>query len=148
MGNFIRVYTLYKRHTHGMCVITFFRTIDLLIGCSHPSIQKHAQLYNDDEILAKSLEMNELTIAETVVICKLMRSFIFRDTDESEKVARQYLDFFEERNRGPLQFIQIYRYFYGGLIAFDCFRRTQDQYWNEIGMRSISKFEMLVTECE
>ena len=112
-------------------------------------MKKDAHLDEDaNEILAKALETNELNVAETFVTSKMMSSFILRDTAEAEKVARQYLDFFEDRNQGVINFINIYRYFFGGLIAFECFRRTHDQYWEEIGRRSISKFEIWTNECE
>ena len=74
---------------------------------------------DDDQILAKSLEVKELNVAETVVVCKMMCSFIFRDLDTAEEVASQYLGFFEQLGCVIVQFINIHRYFYGGLIVSD-----------------------------
>ena len=80
----------------------------------------------------------------------MMYSFIFKDLNKAEEVARQYLELIEQQDiGGTLQFVNIHRYFYGGLIAFDCFRRTQEgQVWMNIGNRSLSKFESWPSKCE
>lgn len=151
--SFMHLYSLYKRHTLHMSVIPFANAISLLSGGSIQNKQE------DDQILAKSLEARELAVCETVVVCKMLCSFIFRDLAEAGKVALEYLDFFEGHGSVSLQFIDIYRYFYGGLIAFDCFRKSQSQqseitgntspdYWLGVGMRSISKFETWSMECK
>lgn len=95
-----------------------------------------------------ALEKKELSVSEAVIVCKMMCSFILRDLDKAEKIAREYLDFFEQNDSGPMQYVNIHRYYYGGLIAFHCFRNTQDEYWKEIGLRSISKFEKWNNECQ
>ena len=109
---FIQLYSLYKRHTLRFSVAPFSNAIASLAGRKCPSFHE-----TDDDILAKSLEVKELNVAETVVVCKMMCSLIFRKLDEAEQVAKQYMDFFEEHNTGAMQFINIYRHFYGGLIV-------------------------------
>ena len=99
-------------------------------------------------MLAQAIQMKEVVLAETVVVCKMLqRCLVFRDFDEAETIARQYLGFFEECDNGSSQFVNIYRYFYGGLIAFHCFRKIQDKYWKALGMQSITKFEKWTKVC-
>lgn len=120
LTSFMRLYSLYKRQTISMSVAPFYNAIRSLAGGKRTYIRKNSQdslSEDDDEILAKSLEIKELNVAETVVVCKLMTSFIFRDLDKAEKVAREYLDFFEHHTGVVAQFVHIYRYFYGGLIV-------------------------------
>ena len=117
---FMRLYSLYKRHHIRIAVAPIHNAIVSLVGGYHPLIQKMTPVKeDDDQILAKSLEVKELNVAETVVVCKMMCSFIFRDLDTAEEVASQYLGFFEQLGCVIVQFINIHRYFYGGLIVSD-----------------------------
>ena len=138
--------SIYKRHLLCLSLSPFCNAILSLTG------RKLSQYEDIDHILAVSLEKKELVACETIIVCKMMCSFIFRNLDEAGKIAQQSLEFFERhdglgQSYSYLQFINIYRYFYRGLIAFDCFRRTQDQFWEDMGKRSISKFEKWVSEC-
>lgn len=99
--------------------------------------------YEDMEpILGKYLAKKDWVVCETIIVCKLMCSFIFRDLDTAGKIVHQYSSFFEQQS-GILKlgFVSIYLYFYAGLVAFHCFRKTKDQVWMNIGEKSISKFE-------
>jgi len=147
--SFLRLYSLYKRHTLHMCVTPINNAIISLVGRNRPVVWENKYgTKDDDEILAKALEIQELNVGETVVVCKMMYNFIFRNLDEAETVAQQYLEFFERHDSALLNFINIYRYFYGGLIALGRFRKNGGQFWMDIGERSISQFEAWNTECE
>ena len=117
VNTFMSLYFLYKRHTLHICVAPFSNAIALLVGRDLPGRRNSLPDDNDDQILVKSLKVKEMTVAETVVICKMMCSLIFRDLENAEKVARQYMDFFAKQGSGSLAFITIYRQFYGGLIV-------------------------------
>ena len=41
----------------------------------------------------------------------------------------------------------IFRAFYGGLVAFYMLRESQDKYWMAIGQQSLQKFEIWNNEC-
>lgn len=158
-SSFMRLFSLYKRDTLRIANAPMFNAMALLVGCKHPVIKKHGcEHEGDDEILAKSLAVKEMTCAETVVVTQMMCSVIFRDMGKAEKLAREFLDSFEGQQVGTISyFINIYRYFYGGLIvsawtfvckdtvcmssgiiylfirllllrqAFDCFRRSANR---------------------
>ena len=140
--------TFYKRHLLSLSLVPVSNVISSLTGQNQEMASNKTRTANEDKILAQAIQMKELVLAETVVVCKMLRCLIFRDLDEAETIARQYLGFFEDRDNGPSQFMNIYRYFYGGLIAFHCFRKTQDKYWKALGMQSISKFEKWTKMCE
>ena len=114
----MHMYSLYQRQTMRIANTPISNAMAALVGPNHPRIKKYTRGNEDcDQILIKSLAVNEITVAETVIVCKLMVSFIFRDMIKAEKIASKHLPFFDAQQGGPLQFINIYRYFYGGLIV-------------------------------
>lgn len=141
---FIPQYVLYQRNILEMSLIPFSNAMARLEGS-----KCHAhESFDDDQILKMALAKNDLTVAETVVVLKMMCSFIMRDTEEAQRIVDEYWAFFEQHDGGrSLQFLNIYRYFYGGLVAFESYRRTREKRWEDIGECCISKFEHWTKEC-
>lgn len=111
-SSFLQLYSLYQRRTFIIANTPISNAMASLVGEDNP----HGNA-DSEQILAMSLAIKEITVAETVVVCQLMISFIFRDMVNAEKVAKKHLPFFDAQAGGTLQFINIYRYFYGGLIV-------------------------------
>ena len=151
MTSFIHLYSFYKRDTLRIAAKVFSNAIAVLAGRKQLGQNNSCRNEDDDQILAKSLETKGLNVSETVVVCKMMCSFIFRALDEAKNVAEKYLEFLSQHDSGSIQFISIYRDFYGGLIAFDCLRNMQkerksSEYWTSVAEHSMSKFETWANE--
>jgi len=149
VSSFHRQYTLCNQNLHCMSLEPISNAIMSLTGRNISQKQDTMAGYNEkDLIIMKFLEQKELALSEGTVVCQLMHSFIFKDLDKAEKLVRQHFEFFKHHGTGMVHFVNIYHYFYSGLIAFNCYRKTQDQFWMDIGAQSVSKFEKWTNECE
>ncbi len=117
-------------------------------GLYHPSRNNTKDFENDDENLKTALEQNEITVCEGIIVIKLMHSVIFQNFDDVEGIARKYLVLLEEYEKTTTQFVNIYRHFYGGLVAFHFYRKTRDQFWIDRGLLAISMMETWENECK
>merc|ERR1712194_553103 len=102
---------------------------------------------NDEKNLSESFDKNDIALCEIIITIQIAENFVFQRMDMAEKIVRQYQDFFALRGGLRVQFISVYRIFYSGLVAFHCFRETQDSYWMHRGRRAIVEMEKLAEEC-
>eukprot|EP00804_Cyclotella_cryptica_P005749 CCRYP_000087-RD/>CCRYP_000087-RD protein AED:0.03 eAED:0.03 QI:330/1/1/1/0.87/0.77/9/489/1372 len=99
--------------------------------------------------LAVFVTKNEMALCESFFAVIMANSFIFHKGEDAKKVVEQYLDFFERHDATyPAHYVSIYRCFYGGLIAFHYYRKTQDSYWLDRATYTIRRLEAWNTECQ
>jgi predicted ATPase len=107
------------------------------------------QCRNDDENLKTAIEHKELTLYECIVALKMMKTFIFRDMDEAQTIVTNCNELLKSFGHGlVVRLATAYRVFYSGLIAFHCFRESQDRCWINIGNSSIAKMESWSHGCK
>ena len=128
-------------------VVPVTNSIAYISGLSRQPLWSTVCEYGDDEKnLSNSMAAKDIVRSEIIVTVRLAEMFLFRRIYKAAELVRQYQDCFSQTKR--FVFVTVYRMFYSGLVAFDYFRETKDQYWMEIGKGSIGKMESLMNECK
>ena len=102
----------------------------------------------NEKNLSESFAKNDIFLCETIVTLEIAEHFIFRRIDMAAEFVRQYQKFFDQDCGMHPKFICIYRMFYSGLVAFNYFRETKDQYWMNLGTVAIKEMEAWAKECK
>lgn len=105
--------------------------------------------YEEEKNLSEAFKKKDISLCEILIAIQIAEHFVLRRMDLSSTIVRQYQEFFDIHGGGiEVQFIFVYRTFYSGLVAFHCFRETQDQYWMDLGRDAISKMKALTQRCK
>ena len=116
-----------------LCLIPVFNAIANLSGEPEISFWDNVQGYEDNEKnLSKAFEKKDISRCDIIITIQIVENFIFRRIDLAGEIVRQYQGLLDLRG-GVLRFVSIYRIFYSGLVAFHCFRATQERYWLDRG---------------
>jgi len=119
-----------------------------LSGEPAPGFCDNVSNYEDnEENLSQAIKKQDIALCEVILTIQIAENVIFRRIDLAEKIVRQYQDFIDLHAGGIIKRISIIRTFYSGLVAFQCFRETNDRYWMDQGMKAIKVMEIWTNEC-
>jgi len=140
----------YNLVRHYLSLIPISNAMTNLSGEPQSSVMLNSiKGYEDNEkSLREAFKKKDIALCEVIVTFQIAEHFLFRRIDMAEKVVRQYQEFFDMQLDSQVKFIFIYRTFYSGLVAFHCFRETQDNYWMDRGMNVMREMEILTKECK
>ena len=114
----------------------------------HPFWDATIGYESNEKNLSESFATKDISLCEIFVTLEIAEHFIFRRIDMAAKFVRQYQEFFDQYGGMQNKFIFIYRMFYSGLVAFNIFRETKDQYWMNLGTLAIKEIEVWAKECK
>lgn len=97
------------------------------------------------ENLQEAFRKKDVSLCEMIITIQIAEHVVFRRIDEAAEIVRQYQEFFDLQSYVSVKFV--YRTFYSGLVAFHCFRETQDQYWMDRGKKSLCELETWTAAC-
>jgi len=86
---------------------------------------------------------HEFAVCECFLVVKLCCDVVFRRFDALKSIARKYIDC---RANGIAQYVNIHRYFYGGLVSLHFYRENRDQFWLDRATHAISMMETWAAE--
>ena len=139
----------YNLIRHYLSIIPVSNAIANLSGePQHPFWDAAIGYESNEKNLSESFVKKDLALCEIIVTLEIAEHFMFRRIDMAAKFVRQYQEFFDRSGGMQVKFIFIYRMFYSGLVAFNLFRETQDQYWMNLGKDTISQMETWMNECK
>lgn len=144
---FFRQMSRYNMIRHYLSIIPISNAIANLSGePQHPLWDAAIGYESNQKNLSESFVKKDIGLCEIIVTLEIVEHFVFRRIDMAAKFVRQYQEFFDQHGCMKVKFIFIYRMFYSGLVAFHCFRETQDQYWMNLGKDAIREMGIWLKE--
>ena len=131
-----------KRDVMSLSFLPISKGISYIGG----STSQHTNDFIGEEDLDHFVNNHEFAVCECFLVVKLLCDVVFRRFDALKSIARNYIEHIDRRGNGVSQFVNIYRFFYGGLVSLHFYRESQDQFWMDRAAHAIAKLETWTAE--